>query len=383
MTDIYLDYNGSTPIDPRVGEVVQEVYQTAIGNASAGHHLGSRAAEMVETARLQVSELIGNTPSCVRFTSGATEANNLVLQGIAEGERKERSRFLISAVEHPSVWLPAQKLTEAGKVQLEQIPVNQGGRVELSRLEEMMSEEVTLVSVVAANSETGVINPVQEAAKIAHRFGAVFHCDATQAWGRIAFDMTALGLDLVSLSGHKMNGPGGVGVLAGTKASLRKLRPALWGGGQEKGLRPGSLNVAGIVGLGRAAELVQVERAAEASRTAHLRTRFIRNLQAGLSDISENGDLRYRLPNTSNLLIKNVDAQALVAAVYPVAISAGTACHAGTPEPSPTLLAMGLSPLEADQSVRVSLGRFTTTEEIDQASDILIEEAERLRRIDS
>ena len=367
MQEVYLDYNGSAPLDPRVAEAMGGQMTGAAGNASSSHRFGLRQMAAVDEAREQVGALVGAAPSGVVFCSGATEANNLALLGLAEAAPAGRNRIVISAVEHASVRATAQWLHEQGKAKADTVGVTPGGFVDLDELDALLGPDVLAVSVMAANSETGVLNPVVQAAERARVAGAVLHCDATQMVGRLPFDMAATGADLVSLSGHKMCGPTGVGALVGTRPALGRLRPVVHGGGHERGLRSGSLNVAGIVGLGAAAAICADERDAEAARVGGLRDRLVSGLRAALDEVSENGDTTRRLPNTASIRFAGADAEAVVCNMDPVAASVGSACHSGAIEPSPVLLAMGIARAAAFETVRFSLGRFTTKAEVDAA----------------
>ena len=292
--------------------------------------------------------------------------------------------ILVSAVEHASVKQTASALAAQGLVQLEEIPVHPSGSINLEALDGMLTEygeKVLLISVMAANSETGVLNPSAEISQRAHKVGSIFHCDATQHAGRLPFDMIGLGVDLLSLSSHKIGGPGGVGALVGTSPALSRLSPVIYGGGQESGLRSGSLNVLGIVGFGEAAKIAAVEREQESVRVAALRNRLVSQLEAHLSGVSQNGDVSNRLPNTANLRFAGADAEAVLVNMHPVAASAGSACSAGSIEPSTVLTAMGLSSQAAYESVRFSLGRFTTEAEINQAADQIIKAVNFVREM--
>ena len=381
MNEVYLDYNASSPLDPRVAEAMMPILTNAVGNASSVHRFGRRQAAAVDDAREQVAELVGGRASGVVFTSGATEANNLALQGAVEAAPASRQRMLVSAVEHASVAGTARWLASCGLVKLDVIEVTSGGFVEPATVEEMVGDDVVLVSVMAANSETGVLNPVGEIAERVHAAGALFHCDATQMAGRLPFDMEALGADLVSLSGHKICGPGGVGALVGTRHSLRQLEALLHGGGHERGLRSGSLNVAGIVGLGAAARIATDERERESETVGALRDRLVSELQARLPRVLQNGDPSKRLPNTANLRFVGADAEAVMANMDPVAVSIGSACSSGSIEPSGVLVAMGRSHEAAFESVRFSLGRFTTAADISVATQAAIAAVKRVRAL--
>ncbi len=368
VAEIYLDYNASAPLDRRVAEAMLPVLTGGVGNASSAHRFGRRQAGAVEAAREQVAALVGGARSGVVFCAGATEANNLALRGAVEAAAPERKRLLISATEHASVRRTARRLAEAGLAKVDMIAVTPGGFVDLDALDGLLGPDVLMVSVMAANSETGVLNPTAEAAERAGAAGALFHCDATQQVGRLPFDMAAVGADLVSLSGHKICGPGGVGALVGTPAALRRLTPVIEGGGHERGLRSGSLNVAGIVGLGAAAGIAAAERITESARVGALRDRLVRGIEGKLAGVSQNGDPARRLPNTANLRFDGADAEAVIANMDPVAVSAGSACSTGAIEPSEVLVAMGLSRQAAFESVRFSLGRFTTEADIAEAT---------------
>ena len=369
MDGIYLDYNGSAPLDPRVAEVMARALTEGLGNASSIHRFGRRQSAAADEARQHVAALVGGRASGVIFTSGATEANNLALRGAVEGRPPDRHRILISAVEHASVSRTAAWLGESRQADVDVIPVTPGGFVDPDDLPRMVGSDVLLVSVMAANSETGVLNPVREIAERVHAAGALFHCDATQCAGRLPFDLEELEADLVSVSSHKICGPTGAGALVGTRAGLKQLRPILHGGGHERGLRSGSLNVAGIVGFGAAARIATEERAGEQERVGRLRDEFTRALKKRLPDVHEIGDTGRRLPNTACLRFAGADGEAVVTRMDPVAVSLGSACHAGSIEPSPTMLAMGMPRDAAFEAVRFSLGRFTTDLEIELASE--------------
>lgn len=367
MKQVYLDYNGSAPLDPRVAEAMMPVLTGGVGNASASHRFGRYQAAAVDKAREQVAALVGGRPGDVVFTAGATEANNLALRGAVEASLGDRRRILISAVEHASVQRTARWLSSHGLAKLDVIPVTEGGFVDPQEVAALIDDDVLLVSVMAANSETGVLNQVDAIAQRVHGAGALLHCDATQMVGRLPFDLEQAGADLVSISGHKICGPGGVGALIGTRQSLRLVQPIIHGGGQERGLRSGSLNVAGIVGLGAAAEVAAGEQAVEAERVARLRDRLVAEIKARLPDVHENGDTSRRLPNTASIRFEGADAEAVVTQMDPVAVSTGSACSSGSIDPSAVLLAMGLSREAAFETVRFSLGRFTTGDEVDSA----------------
>jgi cysteine desulfurase len=369
---IYLDYNATTPCHPRVVESMLPYLREMYGNPANGLHLSGRmAARAVEHAREQVAALIGAAPGEIVFTSGATESNNLAILGLARWAEGRRRRIITSAVEHKAVLGPCKKLGELG-YDVVVLPVDSTGQILLESLERCIDEDTLLVSVQAANNEVGTLQPVREIAAIAHRCGAVFHCDAAQAVGKIPVDALEWGVDLLSISAHKMYGPKGVGALfVGGGLRAIPLEPLAYGGGQEYGLRPGTLNVPGIVGLGAACELAAGTLAEEADRQRRLRDRFEDRLRATVAEFYVNGHPDRRLPNTSSLTFPGIDAEALLLAAPGLALSTGSACNAGTLEPSHVLQAMGLSRADASATIRVSLGRHTTEEEIRLAAELL------------
>ena len=379
MRPVYLDYNGSGPLDPRVAEIMVPILTDGMGNASSVHRFGRQQSLAIDEAREHVAALVGGRASNVLFTAGATESNNLAIRGIAEGAIVGRRRILISAVEHASVRQTARWLDEHGLIKLGVIPVTKGGFVDLDALESMVDTDVLLVSVMAANSETGILNPVETIAGRVHAVGALLHCDATQSAGRLTFELERSGADLVTLSSHKICGPTGVGALVGTRCSLPRLRPILHGGGHERGLRSGSLNVAGIAGFGAASRIATEERVSESARVAVARDQLTSALKSRLSGVHEVGDVERRLPNTANVRFESADADAVVTNMDPVAVSTGSACNSGSIEPSQVLLAMGISRDSAFESVRFSLGRFTTTEDIDLAVESAVAAVEHVR----
>ena len=379
MREVYLDYNGSSPLDPRVAEVMVPVLVGGVGNASSVHRFGRRQAAAVDEAREHIAALVGGGSSNVVLTAGATEANNLALRGAVDGAPADRQRILVSAVEHASVRRTAEWLNEQGLAKLDVIPVTSGGFVDPDTVEALIDADVWLVSVMAANSETGVINPVEEISQRVHAVGGLFHCDATQMVGRLDFDLDRVSADFVSVSGHKISGPGGVGALVGTGRSLRCLRALIHGGGHERGLRSGSLNVAGAVGFGAAARIAVEERKSESDCVGRLRDCLVAELKDRIPGVHDNGDVTRRLPNTANLRFEGADAEAVVTNMDPVAVSTGSACSSGSIEPSKVLLAMGLSREAAFEAVRFSLGRFTTGEDVDTAVERTVTAVEYIR----
>ena len=377
---VYLDYNASAPLDPQVADVMVSTL-TNVGNAASAHGFGRRQAVLVDNAREQVGALVGSPPSNVVFTASATEANNLALQGVVRHTSTKRHRLLVSAVEHDSVLRTAEWLKDRGYSEVEVIPVTPGGSVDLDALERLLGPDVLLVSVMAANSETGVLNPIAEVAELARASGSLFHCDATQFVSRMPLCARDVGADLVSVSGHKLGGPMGTGALIGTRRALAALEPVIHGGGHERGIRSGSLNVPGIVGFGKAAAIAVDERAQEAIRLTRLRDHLADSLIAALPGVTQIGDVTRRLPNTACLRFADTDAEAVTANLEPVAASTGSACSAGSVEPSHVLIAMGLSRSTAFECVRFSLGRYTTDTDIEVAVARVVESVQYVREV--
>ena len=364
-TPVYLDYHATTPVDPRVLEAMLPFFTEHFGNpASASHAWGWKAQEAVEAARRDVASLIGATPREIVFTSGATESNNLALDGIARTAPAGRRHLVVSAIEHKSV-LEAAKSLEAAGWRLSVIPVTRDGLLDLDALRAAVSDETAIVSVMAANNEIGVIQPLAEIVQMAHARGALVHSDAAQAVGKIAIDVGALGIDLLSITGHKMYGPKGCGALYVRKRT--ELAPAIRGGGQERGLRSGTLNVPGIVGLGRACAVARAEWREESRRLAALRDRLLTGLRSGLDGVVVNGSLEHRLPHNLHVCFDGVDGDSLLIGISDIAVSSGSACSSASATPSHVLRALfGDAPVPA-ATIRFGLGRFTTEADIDYA----------------
>jgi len=365
--EIYLDYNASAPLDPRVAEAMLPALIDGLGNASSSHRFGRRQILAAEEARERVADMVGGSSSRVIFTSGATEANNLALKGIVPDTPKKRLRILVSATEHSSVLKPARWLEQQGRVSLDFIPVTPSGNLDMQAFRELISPDVLFVSVMSANGETGALNPVEQVADLAHEAGVLFHCDITQSIGRLPFDLEQVGADLISLSSHKICGPTGVGALVASRTALKQLQPIIHGGGHERGLRSGSLNVAGIIGFGTAAQIVGKERTYEFERVQTLRDKLVTGIKSNLKGVKEIGDTSKRLPNTACIHFTGTDAEAVLSNMDPVAVSTGSACNSGSTEPSEVLLAMGIPHNQIFETVRFSLGRFTSSAEIDFA----------------
>ena len=374
---VYLDYHATTPVDPRVVEAMLPYFTEIFGNpASSGHQWGWRAQEAVEQARREVAALIGASAREIVFTSGATESNNLAICGAVE-RRADRRHVVVSAIEHKSVLERAARL-EAGGWRVSIAPVHADGRLDLDALRHAIGDDTALVSVMAANNEIGVLQPIAEIGAIARAHGALFHVDAAQAAGKVPIDVGAMQIDLLSLTGHKMYGPKGCGALYVRKRT--ELQPLIVGGGQERGLRSGTLNVPGIVGLGRACAIARAEMPAEAARLAALRDRLLQGLQARLDGVVVNGSLTHRLPNNLHVSFAGVDGDALLIGIGDIAVSSGSACSSASATPSHVLRAV-CGDAVPPASIRFGLGRFTTEDEIDYAVEKFATVVRHLRQM--
>ena len=362
----YLDYNATTPVDDRVVESMMPIFDEQFGNpSSVGHNTGRMADGLVESARGLVGLAVGMRAPDVIFTSGATEANNLAFAGLRRGLGRP-IKMLVGATEHKSVLQTCRALKEDGST-LNIIPVRSDGPIDLTSLNNALTDDTDVVSVMAANSETGVINPVREAARLAHEHGALLHCDATQAIGRIQFDAEEMGIDMVTLSSHKIYGPKGCGALVATRQARKSLAAIMHGGGQERDLRSGTPNVPAIVGFGMACGIATREGLRDAARQRELRNGFERELKSAVPGVTINGSDAERLPNTSSVRIAGALADAVIIRATGIEISTGSACSSSTMEPSHVLIAMGLDRDAADESIRVSIGRPTTKQDMDMA----------------
>ncbi len=365
MNPIYLDYNATTPCDPRVVQAMLPYFTEIYGNPANGLHvLGRKAARAVETAREQAAALLQARPGEIFFTSGATESNHLAILGTAEYAPPARRKVVTCAIEHKAVLSPIYRLREHG-FEVVVLPVDENGLVRLADLESALDGEIFLVSIQAANNEIGVLQPIAEIVALAHRHGALVHTDATQAVGKIPVDVNVWGVDLLSFSAHKLYGPKGIGGLyvRGGKRQI-PIRPLLEGGGQESGLRSGTSNVAGIVGLGAACQIAHEALPVESARLQILRDELEESLLASIPDLKINARAAPRLPNTTNLTLTGVEADALLLQMPHLMMSTGAACNTGAPEPSHVLQSIGLSREQAGSSVRISLGRMTQAEQI-------------------
>jgi cysteine desulfurase len=374
---IYLDYQATTPVDRRVLSAMTPYFSERFGNPSSQHAAGARAAAAIERARAQVAALIGAGRREIFFLSGATEANNLALKGLAA--RARRRHIVTTAIEHPAVLAPLRALASQG-FEMTVLDVGPDGLPDLDMLAAAVDERTLLVSIAAANHEIGTLPPLRPIAEIAHAQGALFHSDGAQAVGKVDLAVERDGLDLLSISAHKLYGPKGVGALYIRRDCQPLVAPLIDGGGHERGLRSGTLNVPGIVGLGVACEIAGREQSAEAASTAALRERFLAGLRELLDEVELNGPpLSSRLPGNLNVCFAGVDSEALMAHCPELSFSTGSACSAATPTPSHVLRAIGLSDETAEQSARFGFGRPTSLAEVDIAVERLAAAGERIR----
>jgi cysteine desulfurase len=378
---IYMDNHATTPVDPRVLESMLPYFREDFGNAaSKSHPFGWRAEAAVEEARAQVARLIGASAKELVFTSGATESNNLAIKGAAEFHSGKGKHLVTVATEHKAVLDSVHALERRGWTATI-LGVGRDGLIDLEALEAALRPDTVLVSVMHANNETGVIQPIAEIGAITRAAGVLFHCDAVQSIGKIPFDVEQAQVDLASVSAHKLYGPKGVGALYVRRKPRVRLVAQMDGGGHERGFRSGTLNVPGIVGLGAACELAGAEREAEAARVLALRERLRHGLEAGLDLLSVNGSLAHRLPGNLNVSFAYVEGEAMMMAIKDVAVSSGSACTSASLEPSYVLRAMGVSDDLAHSSIRFGLGRFTTEAEVDYTIRLVIEKVLKLREM--
>lgn len=377
--EIYLDYQASTPCDPQVVEAMVPYLVRQFANPASNHRAGARVERAIELAREHVAAAIGALPGEIVFTSGATESNNLAVFGAATGAGSKRSRIVATAVEHASVLSPCEHLTQRG-FELATCPVHRDGRLDLDALEDLIDEKTLLVSIQAANNELGTVQPLDAAAHLARRTGAVLHVDAAQGLGKLPIDVDTSPADLMSLSAHKAYGPKGTGALFIRGGARSGLVEPLWaGGGQESGLRSGTQNVAGIVGFGKAAEIAASERTRETVRLAALRDALERDLLNTIPGLKRNGAIQSRLAGVSSFTLPGVPADAVLANAPQLSISTSSACSSGGDKVSHVLKAIGLSEAECRSSFRVSVGRFTTRSEIVTAGKALAHAVARVR----
>ena len=379
---IYLDYSATTPVDPRVVDTMLPYFSEVFGNAaSRNHSYGWQAEVAVEKARQQVADLIGASAKEIIFTSGSTESNNIALLGIAEMHKEKGNHIITCLIEHKAVLDPAYYLESQGyKVTF--LEVDKHGMISLEDLENSITDKTILISLMSANNEIGVLNPVKEIGEIAHENGIFFHTDATQAVGKIPIDVVDLNIDLLSLSGHKIYGPKGVGALYVRRRNPRvRLAPVVHGGGHERGMRSGTLNVAGIVGLGEACSICQQELPSEMKRLKELRDRLHQGLTEHIDYLVLNGHTEKRLPGLLNVSFSYIEGESLMMGIEDIAVSSGSACTSASLEPSYVLRALGVGDESAHSSIRFSLGRFTTKQEIDIVIEKMVSVALRLREM--
>lgn len=382
-TPIYLDNHATTPVDPRVLAAMLPYFTEQFGNASSKNHsFGWEAEAAVDSAREQVAKLIGaGSPREIVFTSGATESDNLAIKGVAQAYRERGNHIVTCATEHKAV-LDSCKALEKQGFKVTYLRVQTNGLLDLQRLEESLTDETILVSIMAANNEIGTIQPVEEIGRLTRKKGIFFHTDATQAVGKIPINVDKMAIDLLSLTAHKFYGPKGVGALYVRDEKPRvKVMPMLDGGGHERGMRSGTLNVPGIVGLGIACELGQKEMGGEAERLMGLRERLRTGLVQQLEDVYINGDPVRRLPGNLNTSFAYIDGESLMMGLKEIAVSTGSACTSASLEPSHVLKALGLDDSLAHASIRFGVGRFNTAEEIEYTIGRVAEEVHRLRKI--
>ncbi len=378
---IYMDNQATTPLDPRVLEAMLPYLTSEFGNAASRNHVfGWKAEEAVERAREKIGELIGGSGKEIVFTSGATESINLALKGAAWFHR-ERGRHIITATTEHKATLDTCKRLEKEGFRVTYLPVETDGRITPERVVEAVADDTILVSLMLANNEIGVVNPIAEiaAAVKAKKKDVLIHVDAVQGVGKIPFDVEAARVDLASITAHKMYGPKGVGALWVRRKPRVRIEPVIDGGGHERGMRSGTLNVPGIVGFGFAAQLARAEMAVEAVRLLALRNQLLTGLRAGLDEIYVNGSLEHRLPGSLNVSFAFVEGEALMMALKDIAVSSGSACTSASLEPSYVLRACGVGEELAHTSIRFGLGRFNTAEEVDHVIDLVVSKVRKLR----
>jgi cysteine desulfurase len=379
---VYMDNHATTQVDPRVLEAMLPYFTEKFGNAaSRNHEFGWKAEEAVETARGQIARLIHASPREIIFTSGATESINLALKGVAEAPRNRGNHLIAQATEHKAVLDVCKHLEKLG-CQVTYLAVNKEGLIDLEELWRAITPKTILISIMHANNEIGVIQPIEEIGKIAKEKKILFHVDAAQSVGKILVDVEKFGIDLLSISGHKIYAPKGVGALYVRRKDPRvELAPLIDGGGHERGMRSGTLNVPGIVALGKASDICQKEMAEEGEGLRRLRDKLKDAITQRLGETFVNGSMVDRLPGNLNLSFAGVEGDALLMGISDVAVSSGSACTSATLEPSHVLRALGVSEDLAHSSIRFGLGRFNTEEEVDYVANRVVETVKRLREL--
>ena len=379
---IYMDNHATTQMDPRVLEAMLPFFGNVFGNAASRNHaFGWEAEKAVETAREQVAKLIGCTAKEIIFTSGATESNNLAIKGIAEMYRERGNHIITQVTEHKAVLDTCKKLEKQG-YRVTYLPVQANGLIDLEDLRRAMDEKTILVSIMYANNEIGVIQPVAEIGKLCHEKGVIFHTDGVQAVGKIPVNVQTDNIDVLSMTAHKIYGPKGVGALYVRRRNPRvQISEQINGGGHERGMRSGTLNVPGIVGLGAACEIAGAEMKVEAERLGELRDYLKAKFEKALDYVHVNGDMQHHLPGNLNVSFVYVEGESLLMGINDIAVSSGSACTSATLEPSYVLKALGLGDDVAHSSIRFGLGRFNTKAEVDYVSDKLIDVVSKLREL--
>ncbi len=381
-TPIYMDYNATTPIDPRVLDAMLPFLREQFGNAASElHTFGQQARQGVEDAREQVAELINADPREIVFTSGATESDNLAIKGVFENYREKGNHIVTSRTEHKAV-VDVCKYLETQGAEVTWLTPDSAGVVSADQVADAITDRTVLVSVMSANNETGTLNPVARIGAVARERGVLFHCDATQSVGKLPTDVDSMGIDLLSISAHKIYGPKGVGCLyVRRKDPAVRLAIQMHGGGHERNRRSGTLNVPGIVGFGAACDIAADQMQDEAARLAGLRDRLHSGIVAEVEDVHLNGHPDARLPNTLNLSFQYIEAEALITRLRDLAVATGSACTTASHESSHVLEAMGFDHRRAQGSIRFSIGRFTTEEEIDHAVSLIAKPVHLLREL--
>jgi cysteine desulfurase len=379
---IYMDNHATTPMDPRVLEAMLPYFGKVFGNAaSRNHQFGWEAEQAVEKAREQIAKLIGCTPKEIIFTSGATESNNLAIKGIAEMYREKGNHIITQVTEHKAVLDTCKKLEKLG-YRVTYLPVMADGLIDLDDLKTAMTPDTILVSIMFANNEIGVIQPVEEIGKLCHERGVIFHTDAVQAVGKVPVDVQKMNIDVLSMSAHKVYGPKGVGALYVRRRNPRvQITEQINGGGHERGMRSGTLNVPGIVGLGAACEIAMNEMESEGAREQELRDYLKAKFENALDYVHVNGNMDHHLPGNLNMSFVYVEGESLLMGINDIAVSSGSACTSATLEPSYVLKALGLGDDVAHSSIRFGLGRFNNKAEVDYVSDKLIHVVKHLREM--
>jgi cysteine desulfurase len=379
---IYMDNHATTPVDPRVVEAMLPYFTEKFGNsASRNHAFGWAAEEAVENARAQIAKLINATPKEIIFTSGATESNNLAIKGVAEMYREKGNHIITQVTEHKAVLDTCKRLEKYG-YQVTYLPVEKDGRINLDDLRRAITPKTILISIMYANNEIAALQPIEEIGKIAKEKGILFHVDGVQAVGKVPVDVQRDNIDLLSITAHKIYGPKGVGALYVRRRNPRvQLSAVIDGGGHERGMRSGTLNVPGIVGLGKACEICNQEMAAEAKRLLGLRERLTEAIMGQLDETFINGSMTHRLPHSINISFAYVEGESLLMGINDIAVYSGSACTSATLEPSYVLKALGVGEDLAHTSIRFGLGRFNTEEEVDYVAARVVETVKRLREL--